>query len=182
MGPPGVVLGTSWSLLGRSWGGLGASRAPLGGLLGALEGLLGALGGPLGRSWGGLGASRAALGGVLGRLGCLLGRLGGDAKQLKDDRPRKSEFQTLLGGHCASFWRSFWKPKSVKMASKTNQNLRRFSRAKKLLFKSLLEPSWAKTNVQKSVPTVRIRENNEDAFFINLGPTWPAKVPKMTPR
>ena len=29
------------------------------------------------------------------------------------------------------------------MAPKTNQNLRRFSRAKKLLFKSLLEPSWA---------------------------------------
>ena len=114
----------------------------------ALEGehfwrLLGRSGGLLGRSWGGLGASRAALGGVLGRLGRLLGRLGGDAKQHPDDRPRKTEFQTLLGGHHPNFGGSFWEPKSVNMASKTSPNLRRFSRAKKLLFKSLLEPSWA---------------------------------------
>ena len=41
------------------------------------------------------------------------------------------------------FWGGFGRPKSTKISPKTSQNLRRFSRAKKLLFKSLLEPSWA---------------------------------------
>ena len=104
----------------------------------------------LGRSWGSLGASWGALGGVLGALGVLLGRLGGDPKHHNDNIRKKVNFQTPKrrvdlqhGGHPRNFLEGLGSPKSTKIGPKTSQNLRRFSRAKKLLFKSLLEPSWA---------------------------------------
>ena len=97
----------------------------------------------LGRSWGPLGASWGALGGVLGPLGRLLGRLGADPKRHQDDMPKKVNFQTDSPQHHGYFGLPKRTPKSTKIASKTSQNLRRFSRAKKLRFKSLLEPSWA---------------------------------------
>ena len=37
----------------------------------------------------------------------------------------------------------FWSPKSTQIGPKTSPKLRRFVSAKKMLFKSLLEPSWA---------------------------------------
>ena len=58
-----------------------------------------------------------------------------------------------------------------------------------MIFKSakiaLQDPLGAvlgRKNVPKSVPAVGNSENYEDAFFGDLGPTWPPKVSKMTPR
>ena len=41
---------------------------------------------------------------------------------------------------------------------------------------------WDPKNVSQSVPAVGNSANYEDAFFGDLGPTWPPKVSKMTPR
>ena len=97
----------------------------------------------LGRSWGPLGASWGALGGVLGPLGRLLGRLGSHAKRHQDDMPKKINFQTKTRPQPIYFWLPKRTPKSTKIGPKTSPKLRRFSRAKKIVFKSLLEPSWA---------------------------------------
>ena len=125
MGPPRALLGASWELLGVSWG-------------------------LLGRSWGGLGASRAALGGVLGRLGRLLGRLGAILGSLRTDYnantatpQKKSDLEAQTRSQHPDFEGGFGEPKSVKNRTQDEPKIRRFSRAKKLLFKSLLEPSWA---------------------------------------
>ena len=116
------------SLLGRSWRVL----SPLDRLLGSLQALLEPPGALFGASWG-------ALGEVLGPLGRLLGRLEGDPKKLKNSMQKNSQ----QGGHRKSFWAPQRGPKSIKNAAKTEQKLSRFSSSKKLLFKSLLEPSWA---------------------------------------
>ena len=120
-----VELKTTLRRLQRALGG-GAS------LLGSLETLLEPPGALFGASWG-------ALGGVLGPLGTLLGRLGGDPKQHKNDMPKKTKFASQP----PYFLAPFWTPKSTKIEPKTSPNLRRFSRAKKVLSKSLLGPSWA---------------------------------------
>ena len=96
------------------------------------------------------------------------------------------------------FWPPREDPKSTKMASKTSQNLRRFSRSKTLIFKSLLEPSWADLGpfwkpswAQKSSSRIGIRSISckitflmlisfQDAIWSELGRTWPRKSSKMT--
>jgi len=112
---------------------------PLDRLLGSLD----ASWGLLGRSWGPPGASWGALGGFLGPLERLLGRLGSDPKQHQNYMRKKINFQTPQRRRTEPKWDHFEGPKSTKIDSKMNQKLRRFSRAKKNLFKSLLEPSWA---------------------------------------
>ena len=115
------VLGSSWHLLGS----LEALLEPPGALLGASWSLLG-------RSWGGLRASWDPLGPSWRR-----------SKTRQKQRaflnpkkyPKKSCTQVFLA--------PFWAPKSTKNHPKTNQKFRRFSRAKKMLLKSLLELSWA---------------------------------------
>ena len=99
--------------------------------------------GLLGRSWRPLGASLGALGGVWGPLGRLLGHLRGDPNVTKITCPKKINFQTLKCRILLGNGVQLGTPKSTKIGPKTSQNLSRFSRAKKLLFKSLLEPSWA---------------------------------------
>ena len=124
----GILAGHLWScraLLAGSWGLLRPSWSLLG------------------RSWGPLGASWGALGGVLGPLECLLGRLGSHAKRHQDDMPKKVNFQTNFGPQrhiCSPPKR---RPKSTKIGPKTSPKLRRFSRAKKIVFKTVLGPSWA---------------------------------------
>ena len=119
---PDQVLRKSFvGVLGSSWH-----------LLGSLEALLEPPGALFGASWG-------ALGEVLGPLGRLLGRLEGDPKKLKNSMQKSSQ----QGGHHKSFWAPQRGAKSIKNAAKTEQKLSRFSSSKKLLFKSLLEPSWA---------------------------------------
>ena len=112
------VFEASWGAFWASWGSLGGLLEPLGALLKASSGLLGA-------SWALLGASWALL------------------KRCKQNLKNERFQNAKEGGLRPSFLGGIWEPKSTKMASKTSQNLRRFSRAKKLLFKSVLEPSWA---------------------------------------
>ena len=113
-----VLLTGSWGLLRPSWS--------------LLE-----------HSWMPLGASLGTLGGVLGPLGRLLARLGGAQNITDITCPKKINFQTPKCRILRGYGGGFGKPKSIKNGPKTSQNLRRFSRAKKLLFKSLLEPAWA---------------------------------------
>ena len=129
------VLGVFWSLLGRSWRVL----SPLDRLLESLEALLEPPGALLaaswslfGRSWGALGASWAPL-----------GRLGGDQNMTTITWPKKVNFQTPQRRILLRYGGGFGRSKSTQIGAKTRQNLRRFSRAKKLLVKSVLEPSWA---------------------------------------
>ena len=95
---------------------------------------LGASGVALGASWG-------ALGGVLGPLGRLLGRLRGDQNVTKIRCPKKANFQTPKRRVLLRYGGGFGSPKSTKIGPKTSPKLRRFSRAQKIVFKSLLEPS-----------------------------------------
>ena len=100
----------------------------------------------LGRSWRPHGASWSALGGMLGPLGRLLGRLRGDRGDQNETKitcQKKIDFQTPKRRILLQHGGRFGRPKSTKIGAKTNPNLRRFLTAKKLLFKSLLEPSWA---------------------------------------
>ena len=113
--------------------------SPLGRLLGSPEALweppgalLAASWSLLGRSWGGLGASWAPLGPSWRR-----------PNVTKITYPKKVNFKTPHGGHRPSFCPSQRRPKSTQIGPKTSQNLRQFSRAKQLLFKCLLETSWA---------------------------------------
>ena len=115
------VLGSSWHLLGS----LEALLEPPGALLGASWSLLG-------RSWGGLRASWDPLGPSWRRPKT---RQKQRAFLSPQKYPKKSCSHIFLA--------PFWTPKSTKMAPKTSPNLRRFSRAKQIVFKSLLEPSWA---------------------------------------
>ena len=143
------VLGWSWAALravlkhlAGSWGGLGCLFEPLGAVLGSLGRLLG------------------RLEGVLGPLGRLLGRLRGDQNVTKIKCPKKANFQTPKRRVLLRYGGGFGRPKSSKIGPQTAANLRRFSRAKKMLFKSLLEPSWA-----------------------DLGPFWrPSWAPNMRSR
>ena len=107
--------------------------------MGTLGGVLGLLGCLLGR----LGVSLGTLGGVLGPLGRLLGRLRGDQNVTKITCPKKVNFQTPKRRVDLRYGGGVGRPKSTKMGSKTSGNLRQFSRAKKVLSKRLLEPSWA---------------------------------------
>ena len=125
--------------LGRLLGALGWVLNPLDRFLGSLE----ASWGLLERSWRPLRASWGAPAGFLGPLGRLLGRLRGDPNVTKITCQKQVNFQTPKHRVDLRYGAPFGRPKSTKIASKTSQNLRRFSRAKKLRFKSLLEPSWA---------------------------------------
>ena len=92
--------------------------------------------GLLGRSWGDLGASWAPLGGLLGAFWA-------DLKAFKTTFKMKSDNKSQFGENRISFGGGLGGQNRPQMAPATSQKLRRFSRAKKLLFKSLLEPSWA---------------------------------------
>lgn len=118
---PGALWEASWGLLGRSWGLPGASWAPLG---------------PSWLLFGGLGV-------LLGILGHLLERL----EVTKATCILKINFQTVFSAHRRKFLDLFLMPKSTKIASKTNENLTRISRAKKMLLRSLLELSWTELGV-----------------------------------
>ena len=120
------------SLLGRSW----RLLSPVDRLLGSLGFLFGPPGALLAASWNLLGRS-------WGGSWSLLGRLGGDPKQHKNNTPKKTDFEPNMGPTVLVFWPPKEDPKSTKIGPETSQNLRRFSTAKKLVFKSLLEPSWA---------------------------------------
>ena len=87
--------------------------------------VLGGLGALLGGSWGGLGRSCGDLGSAFGAVKFLI------------------DFLIDFGRQKGAQRGAFREPKSTKIGPKTSPNFRRFSRAKKLLFKSLLEPSWA---------------------------------------
>ena len=128
----GKTLWPSCSLLERFWEPFEASSGTLGSSLGPLGTLLEASWGLLGCSWGLPGASCR-----------LLGRLRGDPNVTKITCQKRVNFQNPKRRVDLRYGAPFWTPKSTKMASKTRQNLRRFSRTKKMLSKSLLEPSWA---------------------------------------
>ena len=87
--------------------------------------VLGGLGALLGGSWGGLGRSCGDLKATLGAVKFLI------------------VFLIDFGRQKGAQRGAFWEPKSTKIGHKTGPNLRRFSRANKLLSKSVLEPSWA---------------------------------------
>ena len=107
--------------------------------------------------------------------------------------PKKVNFQTSPRSFAKPIWGRFGRPKSTKMEPKTSPNLRRFSRAKKLLFKSLLEPSWAdlgafwrpswgpkkhfrigKTNTGAK-STFFMKTSVQEAFWCELGAIWAPK-------
>ena len=123
------------SLLGRSWRVL----SPIDRLLGSLEAFLGPPGALLGASWSLLGGSWA----LLGASWTLLEPTWRRPKQHthEEDISIAKKGPTSLAR--ADFWGALGKPKSTQIGAKTRPNLRRFSRPKKLVFKSLLEPSWA---------------------------------------
>ena len=137
-----VELCGSFGLLGASLGALEALLEPPGALLAASWSLLG-------RSWGGLRASWDPLGPSWRRSKTR-------QKQRAFLNPKKEPKKSCT----LYFWGSFWAPKSTKNHPKTNQKIKRFSRAKKMLVMSLLEPSWA-----------------------DLGPFWrPSWAPNMRSR
>ena len=112
------LLTGSWGLLrslGASWGALGGLLEPLGALF-------------LG-SWGLLGASWAVLEAIHNnaKITC---------KKRTTVRRQKKESTTFMGPHLGG-------QNTAKSDPKTRQNLTRCSRAKQLLSKSLLGPSWA---------------------------------------
>ena len=110
-----------WARFARFWALLG----PLGRLLEALET-------PLGRSWSLVGASWTRLRPPWRR-----------PKHHNDNMREKINFQTPLRSFPLAYGAPFWDPKSTKLGPQTDPKLRRFSRPKKLLFKSFLGTSWA---------------------------------------
>jgi hypothetical protein len=113
---------------------------------------------------------------------------------------KNERFQDAKGGGSGqSFWEGFGDQNRPKSDPKTGPNLRRFSSPKKLLFQSLLEPSWADLGAfwrpswgQQQRSGIGIRSTGakftifmligfQDAFWTDLGRSWPPKVPKMTP-
>ena len=104
---------------------------------------MGASWGLLGRSWGLLVASWEPLGGLLEPLEGLLGPLGAVLKGVEKSIDFKSPLGSKKGGGATVFGHPFWHQNRPKTAPKTSQNPRRFSRVKKTLFKTVLEPSWA---------------------------------------
>ena len=78
----------------------------------------------------------------MGALGRLLGRLGGDQKITKITCKKRSTSRRILNHSGTFIGRPKGSQKRFKMAPKTSSDLQRSSRAKQLLFKSLLEPSW----------------------------------------
>ena len=114
-------LGGSLALLTGSWGLLGCFW----GLLGCSWGLLEPLGALLGGSWGLLGASWAVL------------------EAIQNNKHITCQKRSPRGGVIRFILEGLGGPKSTKIGPKTSQNLRRFSRPKKLRFKTHLEPSWA---------------------------------------
>ena len=106
----------------------------------ASRGLLETFWSHLGPSWGVLGASRGDLGASWAALGASWAALG----RLLGSSSKNIDFKTAQGGGgMAVFGNPFWLPNRPKTIPKTDQNPRRFSRARKTLFKTVLEPSWA---------------------------------------
>ena len=93
-------------------------------------------------SWSLLGRSAEPLGALLGMSWSLLGVPWAVLKAIQNNIKITCKKEPILN-HTATFIGS---PKGSQnrpqMAPKTHPNFRRFSRAKKLFFKSLLEPSW----------------------------------------
>ena len=122
----------------------------------ALEQLLGPLGAIWGGSWCLLGCSWEPLGVLLGGSWGLLGVSEADLEATKTSQRQHAKKRANSGPLNVEsrpiFWGGLGGQNQPKMAPKTNQNLRRFSKAKKLLFKSVLEPSWADLGPQKHVP------------------------------
>ena len=96
-----------------------------------------------GASWGALEALLEPPGALLGPLGCLLDRLRGDQNLTKITCQTKVNLRCEGGSFPIYFKEGFGRPKSTKIGHKPSPNLTRFSRTKKLLFRSLLGPSWA---------------------------------------
>ena len=94
--------------------------------------LLGRLGGLLEPLWA-----------LLGGSGSLLGVSWAVLQAIQNNKQHRAVFKPQILPYRPNYGGRFGEPKSIKIGPKTNQNLRRFSRAKRLLFKSLLEPSWA---------------------------------------
>ena len=143
----GTAFWGSWEALGAFWG--------------TLRDLLGPLGAFLGGSWGLLGVSWPLLGTTWRR-----------PKHHQDNMRNKINFQTPPRRIIHVFGPPFWDPKSTKIASKTRQKLRRCSRAKKLLSKNLLGPSWAdlehfggRLGEQKTPGTVCFKRFCENSQF-----------------
>ena len=130
------VLGWSWEALRTIWKHFAASWGGLGGLLERLGAPLGGSWDLLSASWEPLGASWAPLGGILGASWAHLTTFTTTFK-------RRTYFEPNRGGTIKVFELPEGAQNRPKMGPKTKQNLRRFSRATKLLSKSLLEPSWA---------------------------------------
>ena len=146
--------------------------------MGGSWGLLRPSGSLLGRSWRPLGASWGALGGVLGPLGRLLKRLKGDQNITKITYPKKVNFQTPKRRIILRYGGGVGTPKSTQIGSKTTTNITRFSSAKKLFFKRLLEPAKAR----KCGVCACARAENTWALWSKMSATSSPKVPNMTPR
>ena len=178
----GRLLGPSWSIL-----------RPLGVILGASWGLLG-------RSSGGLGSCLGIFWGILGDVLVPLGHLLDPLEVKKNIIFNKDDSTIEKGGFPYICSTGFWDLNRLRMASETSQNSRSFPSANKLLFKSLLEPSWADLGsfwVPSWGPKKRsgIRTCNvwwkltflmkisfRNASRTKLDSTWPPKGPNMTPR
>jgi hypothetical protein len=190
------ILGGCWELLGGLWAFLTGSW----GLLRPPGALLPPLGVLLGGSWGLLKPPGAHVGSFTGALEHILGQFGGVQNLTMMTCQNRRTFEPNMGSTMTIFGPSKGSLKSTKIDSKMDQNLRRFSRAKKLLSKSLLEPSWADPGAfwepswgQQQRSGIGIRSTGakfmifmligfQDAFWSQLGRSWPPKVPKMTPR
>ena len=125
-----VHFGASWGDLDRVLKPLERLLGPLGAISGGSRGVLGLLGGLLG----GLGASWAPPRPTWRRPKPHKDNM--RKKERATSRRKKKESTMFMGLH-------FEPQNRPKIATQTNQNRRRFSRAIKLLFESLLEPSWA---------------------------------------
>ena len=150
----------------------------------------------MGRSWGGLGGSW----GLLGASWAPLVPSWGVSKRLLNMILCKNAIQNPKWEHLTNFWLSQGQPKPSQNGTQTSQNSRRFPRAKKLLFKTVLEPSWADLGAfgrpsWGQNKRLRIGTRNagakikflmkisfQDAFWIELGPTWPPKRSNTIPR
>ncbi len=110
---------------------------------GVWEGVWGRPGGVWKMSWGGPGVVRGASGGVLGGSWALLERSWNDLSR----SPISDRFLIDLGRQKGANRDAFGEAKGSQNRSQndpqTTQNRRRFSRAKKTLFKTVSEPSCA---------------------------------------
>ena len=147
-----------------------------------------------------MGASWEPLGGLLEPLEGLLGPLGAVLNVIEKSIDFKTPLGSKKGGGIPVLGHPFWHQNRPKTAPETSQNPRRFSRAIKVLFKSVLEPSWADLGSfwapswgQKNHFRIGKRSTGAKSTFLTkigfrnaswseLGPSWAPRWPKMTPQ